>query len=346
MRPVTKKVAVVLFNLGGPDSLKAVRPFLFNLFNDRAIIDLPQPLRWGVATLISSLRDKTAQEIYAHMGGASPLLKETEAQSAAISEALLAKDEGVEFKTFIAMRYWKPFVKDAAMDVALYRPDEVVLMPLYPQYSTTTTGSSFDAWRKFYRGPGVERAVCCYPDHDGLMQAHAVGLIRVLQSVDLESVRVIFSAHGLPEKIIAGGDPYQHQIERSVEALAAKIGSTNWRISYQSRVGPMKWIGPSTIEAIEEAGRDRVGVVVVPIAFVSEHSETLVELDRDYRDLAMRAGVPLYLRAPAVGVEPAFVGSVADMVLAALGRDGLSPGSASCRGRFPKCPFQNESKAA
>jgi ferrochelatase len=285
---MSRRIAVVLFNLGGPDQMDAVEPFLFNLFNDRAIINLPQPIRWLIARLISSRRKKTAQEIYAHMGGRSPLLEETQIQQGALDQILAHKAPGDTFKSFIAMRYWKPFTVDAVRAVEAFQPDEIVLLPLYPQYSTTTTGSSIAEWRKHYRGSGETHAVCCYPDDQGLMAGHAHQITQSLGEHQLSNLRLVFSAHGLPQSIIAAGDPYQRQIERSAEILARQVGAPDWTVCYQSRVGPMKWIGPSTIETIEAAGREGKGVLVVPIAFVSEHSETLVELDRDYRELAAR----------------------------------------------------------
>ena len=344
---MNRKIAVVLFNLGGPDSLKAVRPFLFNLFNDQAIIGLPQPFRWLAATLISTLRRRTAQEIYAHMGGSSPLLGETEAQRRDLDAALTARFPDDEILVTIAMRYWRPFIAEAAGTVQRFNPDDVVLLPLYPQYSTTTTGSSFRAWREAYHGPGRVHAVCCYPEQGGLVAAHARKIEQALTAWGgSEPLRLIFSAHGLPEKIVAAGDPYPHQVQRTAAALARELGAQDWRVCYQSRVGPMAWIGPSTIETLQEAGRDKIGVVVVPIAFVSEHSETLVELDLDYRDLAIRAGVPVYLRAAAIGVEDRYIDALATMTAEALGDSGVFAGAISCREQFSKCPFQQMRSAA
>ena len=344
---MTEKIAVVLFNLGGPDSLRAVRPFLFNLFNDKAIIGLPQPFRWALATSISWIRDRTAQAIYAKMGGASPLVKETEAQRLALQATLSEKLPDAEIMVVTAMRYWRPFTDEAAKAVAAFGPDRIVLLPLYPQYSTTTTGSSLDAWREVYRGVGQTYAVCCYPEAEGLVEAHAAKIRETLLSAEQpDPIRVIFSAHGLPQKIVDAGDPYQQQVERTAGSVAQRLGVQDWKVSYQSRVGPMKWLGPSTIEALEEAGRDGVGVLVVPIAFVSEHSETLVELDIDYRELAERAGVPVYLRAPALGIEPHFIAALADMVTSALAGGPIAPQSTPCQGRFSRCPMQCERAAA
>ena len=345
------RVAVVLFNLGGPDSLKAVRPFLFNLFRDPAIIGLPAVARLPVAALISTTRRKEASENYAHMGGASPLLRETRAQAEALEAALSDGGRaGDQVRCFIAMRYWKPFTEQVAREVADYAPDEVVLLPLYPQYSTTTTGSSLAAWTRAYKGPGRVRTVCCYPTLDGLVQAHADHIVRTWEEAGSpQGLRLLFSAHGLPEQIIARGDPYQWQVERTCEAVAARVagrmagpdGTLDWRTCFQSRVGPLKWIGPSTPEALEAAASEGLGVIITPIAFVSEHVETLVELDRDYAELADKLGCPHYLRVPALGVAGPFIDGLVAAVRRALARpaeveaDGVV---SVCPAQFGRCP--------
>ncbi len=336
-----RRVAVVLTNLGGPDGPDAVKPFLFNLFNDPAIIGLPGIVRTPLARLISSRREKSAQANYAMMGGGSPLLPETLKQAAALSEALADATPGDETEVFIAMRYWHPFTEDTARAVADFQPDHVVLLPLYPQFSTTTTASSLKVWREAYRGPGEVHAVCCYPDADGLVEAQARLIRATMDRADGRPVRVLFSAHGIPEKLVAAGDPYQAQIEATVAAIIARMGLTDWAICYQSRVGPLKWLGPPTPEAIEQAVRDGVGAVIVPIAFVSEHVETLVELDHEYGELAAEVGCVPYLRVPALGVEPTFIAALAQAVEAALQTSGVAPQGASkgrpCAG-FKACP--------
>ncbi len=345
------RTAVVLFNLGGPDRPDAVRPFLFNLFNDKAIIGLPQPLRWAVARLISGTRAKAARANYAIMGGASPLLKETRAQADALEGALSTRLDG-EVRTFIAMRYWNPTTAETARAVEVFAPDRIVLMPLYPHYSTTTTGSSLEAWRAVYRGPGQVHAVCCYPEETGLIEAHARAIQATHRALGQPGpLRVLFSAHGLPQKVVDGGDPYQDQIERTARAVVARLGHAwapawDWRICYQSRVGPMQWLGPSTPEAIAEAVADGRGVLVVPIAFVSEHVETLVELDHDYAKLARGLNIAFYLRAPAIGVDVAFIEGLAETVVSALGRQGLNPQATACPGRFGRCPYKGEARRA
>ena len=343
-----KRLAVVLFNLGGPDSLDAVEPFLFNLFNDKAIIGLPWPLRPALARLISSRRREEASHNYAYMGGASPLLPETEAQARELQERLSATLPGFDARCFIAMRYWRPFTEDAAREVAAFKPDEVVLLPLYPQYSTTTTGSSMKAWSRAYKGSGRPHEICCFFDAPGLAAAHAGRILETFEAAGRPGgLRLLFSAHGLPEAVIRRGDPYQRQVERTCEAVLRELrGEWDWRVCYQSRVGPMKWIGPSTPEAIEQAAADGKGVLVVPVAFVSEHVETLVELDRDYAELARAKGCPVYLRAAAVGVATPFIDALAGLVEAALSKTGCKPGAGACERRFAQCPNQRGARAA
>ncbi|HTK35994.1 MAG TPA: ferrochelatase [Caulobacteraceae bacterium] len=350
-----RRLAVVLFNLGGPDSPRAVRPFLFNLFRDPAIIGLPGPARMALATLISGVRARSARANYARIGGASPLLRETAAQAAALKADLVAAYPDAELEVFVAMRYWKPFVEQTAKAVKAFAPDDVVLLPLYPQFSGTTTGSSLQAWTKSYSGPGTVRAVCCYPDEEGLIEAHAHMIQGVMSRAGrLPAVRILFSAHGLPEKAIKEGDPYQWQIERTCAAIVERIGGAwahelDWKICYQSRVGPMKWLGPSTPAAIEEAAHEGLGVVVAPVAFVSEHVETLVELDHDYALLAEQVGCPLYLRVPALGIEPCFIRGLAKMVGDVLGKPaGIDSGCGGriCPGGFAKCPLPPVEDAA
>lgn len=320
-----RRVAVVLTNLGGPDGPDAVRPFLFNLFNDPAIIGLPGVVRTPLARLISSRREKTAQANYDLMGGGSPLLPETRRQAEALAERLKHDAPGDETRVFIAMRYWNPLTAETAREVADFQPDHVVLLPLYPQFSTTTTASSLKAWREAYDGPGETHVVCCYPDAEGLIEAQTRLIGETLAQAGGAPVRVLFSAHGIPEKLVRAGDPYQAQVEATVAAVVACMGLTDWAICYQSRVGPLKWLGPSTPEAIRAAAADGVGVVVAPIAFVSEHVETLVELDVEYAHLAAEVGCAPYLRAPAVGIEPRFIAALAEAVATALERPGVAP---------------------
>ena len=341
-----KRLAVVLFNLGGPDKLASVEPFLFNLFNDPAILGLPWPARPVLAKLISSRRREEASRNYAHMGGRSPILPETERQAQALQAELHTALTNFDTRVFIAMRYWHPLTAETARAGQVFAPDEVVLLPLYPQHSTTTTASSAKAWKAAYRGSGRTREVCCFFDAPGVV-AGTVSHIRetLARAGQAEGLRLLFSAHGLPERVIAGGDPYQWQVERTCEAVVRELGGVwDWQVCYQSRVGPLKWIGPSTPDAIEQAAREGKGVLVVPIAFVSEHVETLVELDRDYAELARDKGCPRYLRVPALGVQPAFIQDLAALVAASLGRTGCQPGASACERGFARCPYRSGEK--
>lgn len=333
------RLAVVLFNLGGPDSLKAVRPFLFNLFRDPAIIQLPAPARYALAALISTTRNKTAQANYAMMGGRSPLLPETEAQATALEAEL--KAQGHDARVFIAMRYWHPFADETAKAVAAYAPEEIVLLPLYPQFSTTTTGSSAKDWARAYKGPGRTRTVCCYPTTSGLAEAHAAEIRKAWEAGGKPAnVRLLFSAHGLPQQIVDAGDPYEAQINATAAAVAALLPEiTDWRVSFQSRVGRLQWLKPSTEDAIKAAHEDGKGVLITPIAFVSEHVETLVELDHEYADLAKALGVTTYLRARTPGVGVPFIADLAAAVTGALPREGVAPhGDWRCPAVHGKCP--------
>ena len=335
------KLAIVLFNLGGPDGPAAVRPFLANLFRDPAIIGLPAILRHPLAALIAKRREKAAQANYMLMGGASPLLPETEAQARALEAQLKAQAPDVEARAFIAMRYWKPFAAETAKAVADFAPDEIVLLPLYPQFSTTTTASSLKEWRGLYKGPGRTREICCYPTMDGLVEAHAEAIRKLWRTAGApENLRLLFSAHGLPQKVVDAGDPYQAQIEATAARIAARLPELDdWRVCYQSRVGPLKWLSPSTEEEIRRAGAEGKGVLVSPIAFVSEHVETLVELDHEYAQVAQAAGCSPYLRAPTPAVAARFIEDLAEAALIALGRPfGARPhGPWMCPAGLAKC---------
>lgn len=322
-----KKIAVVLFNLGGPDKLESVEPFLFNLFNDPAIINLPKPLRWLVAKLISKRRTPEAQSIYQHLGGKSPLLEQTQAQAEALEQALKA-DKSADYKVFIAMRYWHPRAQEIFKKVQDYNPTKVILLPLYPQYSTTTSGSSLKEWKRLTKERYPSQAICCYPALKGFTHTLAK---RVDQAVEKAKAygrpRVLFTAHGLPKKTIEKGDPYQNHVLLTVEKIKAEMATLSEAdpvVCYQSRVGPLEWIKPYTDDEIRKAGEAKAPLVMVPVAFVSEHSETLVELDIEYKDLAKDEGVPFYERVSTVQDTPAFIDGLKSLVMGQLkgGCDG------------------------
>ena len=337
------RLAVVLFNLGGPDSLSAVEPFLCNLFSDPAIIPLPAWIRRPLAFWIARRRGPIARDIYRRIGGRSPLLDETRAQAAGLEEVL--SRHGTEAKVFIAMRAWHPRSSETARLVAEFAPDITVLLPLYPQFSTTTSASSLDDWREAARGVGLaghERRICCYPRDRGFVTAVSGGLRDTMAKCRADlSYRVLFSAHGLPKRTIARGDPYQWQVERTAEAVMQEFGTDqlDWRVCYQSRVGPQKWLEPTTESELRGAGADRRGVIIVPISFVSEHSETLVELDMDYAKLAEDFGVPHYLRVSTVRTNPLFIDGLADLVFrAAVSAQPVTCGSGRiCPSQFVQC---------
>jgi len=317
------RLAVVLCNLGGPDRPEAVRPFLFNLFNDPAILRVPNPVRFLLATLISRLRAKKAATIYEAIGGGSPILPNTEAQARAL-EARLRETTEPGARVFVAMRYWQPMSYETAVAVADYAPDRIVLLPLYPQWSTTTTASSISAWKRAATEADLKVATRIaepVPDEPGFIRAMVDNIRPALAAAEEAGrPRLLLSAHGLPKRIVAGGDPYPEHCRRTAEAIVAALGGEgiDWRLCFQSRVGPLEWIGPATEDEIRRAGGEGRPVVLVPIAFVSEHSETLYELDIEYRHLAMEAGVPRYERVSTAGTAPAFIDALAEWTRRAL----------------------------
>jgi protoporphyrin/coproporphyrin ferrochelatase len=317
---LTKKLAVILFNLGGPSDLGSVEPFLFNLFNDPAIIGIPQPMRWALAKWVSKKRAPVARKIYQNIGGKSPLLSFTQKQASALESIL-----GENARVFISMRYWHPMSEDVVGEVLRFAPDEIVLLPLYPQFSTTTTRSSLMDWKKEAKKQGLSvptATVCCYPTEPGFIDAQA-DLIREASGKAFQTghYKILFSAHGIPKSRVEKGDPYQSQVEQTAEAIAKKlsISKANWMVCYQSKVGPLKWTGPSLAEALQEVSQKGVAAIVVPISFVSEHAETLVELDITYRKMAEDLNIPDYIRIPTVGEKGVFIQGLTNLISAARG---------------------------
>ncbi|MDR0288698.1 MAG: ferrochelatase [Rickettsiales bacterium] len=328
------KKAIVLLNLGGPDSPDAVRPFLFNLFYDRRIINLPNPFRFLLAKFISAKRENTARKIYEQIGGKSPILENTKMQAEALEQKLnrsvFCHPSSVELgsrkknwipasragmtpklaKVFICMRYWHPFADEVVKSVRQFGPDEVILLPLYPQYSTTTTLSSIENWQKNAKKYGLEcntRIIYHYHNNQDFIEAHANSIAKYYKLASkIGKPRVLFSAHSLPLSVIKKGDPYASQMEETVKLIVKKLNikDLDWSICYQSKIGPVKWLEPSTESELLRAKADGVPVVLSPISFVSEHSETLVELDIEYKAM-IKDGY--YFRIPTLGTDFLFI---------------------------------------
>jgi protoporphyrin/coproporphyrin ferrochelatase len=316
-----KKIGVVLFQLGGPDSLQAVEPFLYNLFSDPDIIDFPfaRIARQPLAKLISTARARHVAHHYAELGGKSPILEFTRRQASAL-EAELRRE--FDARVVVAMRYWRPFTEEAVTELAAYAPQDLVLLPLYPQYSKTTTGSSLNEWnrrfhtngwnprthlvREFYQDPAYLDAVVKAVDQS----------IRDLD--DVSDLDMVFSAHSVPIAVIEQGDPYQRQIESTVDLVWQRGGWPARRhICYQSKVGASKWLRPSmheTLQRLAESGARRV--LVVPISFVSDHVETLHEIDIEHRQQARRLGILDFRLMPGLNDSPAFIAALAGLVRA------------------------------
>ncbi|HCQ70799.1 MAG TPA: ferrochelatase [Rhodospirillaceae bacterium] len=350
-----QKIAVVVFNLGGPDAPEAVRPFLLNFFMDPNIIRLPVPFRCFIASMIANKRSKAeARESYDELGGSSPLLENSKQQAAALENYLNAdKDnKNIEYKSFICMRYWHPMSAQVVREVRDWGADKVIFLPLYPQFSTTTTWSSLENWDKHAKEAGylgVERSmICCYPFNQGFIEASAENIHAKYQEAvknGHDNIRVLFSAHGLPEDVIKDGDPYQWQCEQSAQKIATLIEEKygidllEWRICYQSRVGPKKWIGPSTEEALEPAAHDGKSVLIYPHAFTQEHVETLVELDVEYKEEADKMGLEGYYRAETVGTHPSFIAGLGEMVKDHIGQQTIQAdgGKLLCPEQYDRC---------
>ena len=338
------KIAIILFNLGGPKNLKEVKPFLFSLFNDKAIIALSQPFRYLLANFISTRRENTAQEIYKLLGGGSPILQETAQQAQALEKSLNNDRNGNIFKTIIAMRHTAPFAKDALKEAKEFNPDRIILLPLYPQFSTTTTGSSFKQWdllmKKEKKKPPTDK-ICCYPNDLNFINAHCDLINKHIKNIKniSKSHRILFSAHGLPQKIVNKGDPYQWQIEENCKNIVENLNleRLDYKICYQSKVGPLKWLEPSLDSEIKKAAKDNKAIIIVPISFVSEHSETKVELDIEYKKLADGLGIKEYIRIPTLSCDSNYIKSLKELCLAKLKEDKNFYKSKTCPNSFVGC---------
>jgi ferrochelatase len=322
------RVGVLLLNLGGPEKLEDVRPFLFNLFADPEIIRLPSPLlQKPLAWLIATLRSKKSQANYKQIGGGSPLLKITEAQGAALQERLTAQGEAAQI--YVGMRYWHPFTEEALEQIKGDRLQRLVILPLYPHFSISTSGSSFrvleEIWKKDTSLRQMEYTLIpSWYDHPGYVQAMAdLILTELAKFANPDEVHIFFSAHGVPQSYVdEAGDPYQSEIETCTRLIMAALNRPNAHtLAYQSRVGPVEWLKPYTEDALMELGRQGVAdLLVVPISFVSEHIETLQEIDIEYREIAEEAGIHNFQRVPALNTYPGFINALADLVVTSLAK--------------------------
>ena len=324
------RVGVLLLNLGGPERIQDVGPFLYNLFSDPEIIRLPvsamqKPFAW----LISSLRSGKSRQAYRSIGGGSPLRRITEQQARKLQSSL--RQHGVDATSYVAMRYWHPFTESAVADMKADGIDEVVVLPLYPHFSISTSGSSFRELQRLRNAdPAFSRlpirCIRSWYDHTGYIQALASLIAREIKACeDPSAAHVFFSAHGVPKSYVeVAGDPYQQEIvacsKLILQRLQQQLGHTNpFTLAYQSRVGPVEWLKPYTEDALQELGEQGVKeLVVVPISFVSEHIETLEEIDMEYRELATAAGVKNFRRVPALDTDPAFIAALTDLVQQAM----------------------------
>jgi protoporphyrin/coproporphyrin ferrochelatase len=320
----TRRVGVVLFQLGGPDTPAAIEPFLYNLFSDPDIIDFPFARigRTALAKLISTTRARKVQHHYASIGGASPIRRFTEQQARALEMEL--SNRGLDARCFVAMRYWHPFTGEAIRQLQAEQCEEVVLLPLYPQYSCTTTGSSLNEWRRLFR--------LDIPAHNvGPFYRHPMYLDAMVERVDEALARfeagfapeLVFSAHGVPLSVIEGGDPYQNQIEETVRLLVERGGwPSHHRLCYQSKVGASKWLQPSLHRTLRDLAAEHVRkVCIVPIAFVSDHVETLGEIDHEAREEACRLGFTQFEMSAGLNDCPKFIAALGELVLEALDKN-------------------------
>jgi protoporphyrin/coproporphyrin ferrochelatase len=318
----TTRVGIVLFQLGGPDTLAAIEPFLYNLFCDPDIIDFPFARigRKPLAKLISTTRAHKVQHHYATIGGGSPIRRFTERQSRALEAEL--RGRGLDARCFVAMRYWHPFTSEAVAQLQAAQCDEVVLLPLYPQYSSTTTGSSLNEWQRRFCGDIPVHNVSAFYRHPMYLDAVIEKIEEALARFpDPGRAEIVFSAHSVPMSVIAKGDPYQRQIEETVRLLMERGGWPNrHRLCYQSKVGASKWLQPSLHRTLHDLGAEQAReVCIVPVAFVSDHVETLGEIDHEAREEARRLGIQRFEMSAGLNDSPKFVAALGQLVLQALG---------------------------
>jgi ferrochelatase len=315
------KYAVILFNLGGPDSLEAIKPFLFNLFSDHDIFKIPVGQKF-FAKIMSILRTPEVKKKYEQIGGKSPINDWTQLQRSMLQQELEKVVSDIDVYT--AMRYWHPTIKDIAENVSEKAFDKIVLLPLYPHYSITTTGSSFNEWRRVYKGE-AEKLTYVYDYYDNARYINALNeridetILRFPEDVR-NDIQLLFSAHGLPESIAKQGDPYPEQIDKTIACvMKARNFSHEYHLCFQSKVGPAKWLKPSTDEMISGlAEKGKKQLLVIPISFVSDHIETLFELDIEYRMIADEVNIENYIIMKGLNDSKAFVGALKELVIQAL----------------------------
>jgi protoporphyrin/coproporphyrin ferrochelatase len=316
------RVGVVLFQLGGPESLEAIEPFLYNLFCDPDIIDFPFAKlgRKPLAKLISVARAKKVHHHYQVIGGGSPIRRFTEQQAAALEQRL--QTQGVDARCLVAMRYWHPFTAEAIATLNRAGCETVVLLPLYPQYSTTTTGSSLNEWRRHFTANGRQvREIEHFYRDDLYLEAVVERLNQALERFpDPETVELVFSAHSVPVAVVEKGDPYRRQIEETVALVMERGGYRNrHRLCYQSKVGASKWLQPSLRSTLRSLALEKArDICVVPISFVSDHVETLGEIDHEARELAAEVGIRHFEMAAGLNDSPTFIRALAGLVTSAL----------------------------
>ncbi|WP_375475134.1 ferrochelatase [uncultured Nostoc sp.] len=320
------RVGVLLLNLGGPDKLEDVGPFLYNLFSDPEIIRLPfrwlqKPLAWFIATR----RTRISRENYKQIGGGSPLRRITEAQGEALKEQLGFL--GQEVNIYVGMRYWHPYTEEAIAQITQDQVEHLVILPLYPQFSISTSGSSFRLLEKLWQeDPKLQpidyTVIPSWYKQPGYLQAMAQLIVQELEQFpNPDDVHIFFSAHGVPKSYVEeAGDPYQVEIEECTALIMQTLNRPNVHtLAYQSRVGPVEWLQPYTEDALKELGAEGVkDLVVVPISFVSEHIETLQEIDIEYREVAEESGIHNFRRVPAPNTHPVFINALAELVIDAL----------------------------
>jgi ferrochelatase len=321
MLTTTRRLGVVLFQLGGPDTLAAIEPFLYNLFCDPDIIDFPFARigRKPLAKLISTTRARKVQHHYATIGGGSPIRHFTERQAMALETEL--EGHGLDVRCFIAMRYWHPFTSEAIAKVLRAGCDEIVLLPLYPQYSSTTTGSSLNEWERRFRGHAPVRRVKSFYRHPAYLDAVIEKIEEALSRFPAPNrAEIVFSAHSVPMSVIAKGDPYQRQIEETVELLMKRGGWRNGhRLCYQSKVGASKWLQPSLHRTLHDLSEEKKReVCIVPVAFVSDHVETLGEINHEAREEARRLGITQFEMTSGLNDSPKFIFALGQLVREAL----------------------------